>query len=89
MTQNVARKIAHPEGYFGTKYIEHLLGEHGENVIYTKDNEDIHQLLSNRRRMPEAMADDVLAKNMIPQTEEEVKAEYAPPKMDGKAGTAC
>lgn len=39
------------------------------NVLYTKNNEDVHQLLSNGVQFPKAMADDILAKNNISQTE--------------------
>ena len=41
------------------------LGDDNSTVLYTKNNEDIHQLLSNGLQLPEAMADDVLAKNSI------------------------
>lgn len=36
---------------FGAEYIERLIGVGGENVIYTKNNEDTHQLLSKGRPM--------------------------------------
>lgn len=39
------------------------------NVLYTKNNEDVHQLLSNGVQFPKAMADDILAKNNISQAE--------------------
>ena len=44
-----------------------------ENVMYTKNNEDIHQLLSNRLQLPEAKADYIFVDNNIPQNEEIVK----------------
>mgnify|MGYP005857540791 CR=1 FL=1 len=51
---------------FGADYIKRIIGENGENVLYTKNNEDIQQLLSKGRPVPQAMADDVLARNSIP-----------------------
>lgn len=39
------------------------------NVLYTKNNEDVHQLLSNGVQFPKAMADDILVKNNISQAE--------------------
>lgn len=39
------------------------------NVLYTKNNEDVHQFLSNGVQFPKAMADDILAKNNISQAE--------------------
>lgn len=51
---------------FGADYIQRIIGNNGENVLYTKNNEDIYQLLSKGRPVPQAMADDVLARNSIP-----------------------
>ena len=34
---------------------ETVLGENGSNILYTKNNEDIHQLLSNGLQLPEAL----------------------------------
>ena len=53
---------------FGADYIRRIIGDNGENVLYTKNNEDIYQLLSKGRPVPQAMADDVLARNSIPST---------------------
>ena len=50
---------------FGADYIRRIIGNNGENVLYTKNNEDIEQLLSKGRPLPQAMADDVLARNSI------------------------
>lgn len=50
---------------FGADYIQRIIGNNGENVLYTKNNEDIYQLLSKGRPVPQAMADDVLARNSI------------------------
>ena len=37
-----------------------MIGAGGSNVIYTKNNEDIRRLLSNRLPLPATMADDTL-----------------------------
>ena len=63
---------------YGTSHIDTILGENDGNVIYTKNSENIRQLLSNGLQLPEAMADDVLAKNTIPQNEDGVKEQYTP-----------
>ena len=52
---------------FGADYIRRLLGKNYENVLYTKENKSIDQLLSNGRPMPEAMADDTLVAYSIAQ----------------------
>ena len=52
---------------FGAEYINRLLGASDSNVLYTKNSENIRQLLSNGRPMPEAMADDIFAKTSIAQ----------------------
>lgn len=57
---------------FGADYIQRIIGNNGENVLYTKNNEDIYQLLSKGRPVPQAMADDVLARNSIPQAGQDV-----------------
>ncbi len=47
---------------YQTKHIQSFLGDQDQNVLYTKNGEDIHQLLSEGVQFPQAMADDVLAK---------------------------
>nr|DAP73588.1 MAG TPA: hypothetical protein [Caudoviricetes sp.] len=54
---------------YQTGHIQSYLGEADSNVLYTKNNEDVHQLLSNGVQFPKAMADDILAKNNISQAE--------------------
>lgn len=54
---------------YQTGHMQSYLGEADSNVLYTKNNEDVHQLLSNGVQFPKAMADDILAKNNISQTE--------------------
>lgn len=54
---------------YHTGHMQSYLGEADSNVLYTKNNEDVHQLLSNGVQFPKAMADDILAKNNISQAE--------------------
>lgn len=54
---------------YQTGHMQSYLGEADNNVLYTKNNEDVHQLLSNGVQFPKAMADDILAKNNISQAE--------------------
>ena len=54
---------------YQTGHMQSYLGEADSNVLYTKNNEDVHQLLSNGVQFPKAMADDILAKNSISQAE--------------------
>ena len=57
---------------FGREDMSQYLGKDNENVIYTKNNEDIQSLLSHGRQLPEASRDDVFVTDIIPQTEEDV-----------------
>lgn len=54
---------------YQTGHMQSYLGDADSNVLYTKNNEDVHQLLSNGVQFPKAMADDILAKNNISQAE--------------------
>lgn len=54
---------------YQTGHMQSYLGEADSNVLYTKNNEDVHQLLSNGVQFPKAMTDDILAKNNISQAE--------------------
>lgn len=54
---------------YQTGHMQSYLGEADSNVLYTKNNEDVHQLLSNGVQFPKAMADDILAKNNISHAE--------------------
>lgn len=62
---------------FGADYMDRLLGKNGENIIYTKNNEDIRKLLSTGVESPKAMADDIFADTSIPQQ---------PSKINGQNG---
>lgn len=44
---------------YGKENMDALLGPANENVLYTKNGEDIRQLLSSRLQLPSARADDV------------------------------
>lgn len=46
-----------------TEYAEQFF-ENEEDILYTKKNKDIKQLLSDRRYMPKAMVDDTFIKNL-------------------------
>ncbi len=52
---------------YGKRNLEALLGKNHENVVYTKENKSIDQLLSIRLQLPEAMADDTLVAHSIAQ----------------------
>lgn len=56
---------------YGKQGIEALLGEKGENVLWTKGNEDIHQILSVRLQLPQAVSDDTLVSNYSIQNQQE------------------
>ena len=45
---------------YGKRNFDALLSENGQNVIYTKENKSINQLLDNRLQLPELVADDTL-----------------------------
>lgn len=62
---------------FGREDMSQYLGKDNENVIYTKNNEDIQSLLSHGRQLPEASRDDVFVTDIIPQTEEDVNRQYS------------
>lgn len=58
---------------YGKRDFSALLGENGENALYTKRSEDIHQLLSSRLQLPSAREDDVFASvNSIPDPAENI-----------------
>ena len=71
---------------FGADYINRIIGENGKNVLYTKNGEDIKQLLSKGRPLPQAMADDVLAKNSILPGGQDVNGQAVSP--DSSVGAA-
>lgn len=52
---------------YGKRNLEAFFGENGENILYTKNNKSINQLLSSRLQLPNAMADDTLVAYSIAQ----------------------
>lgn len=59
---------------YGKRNLAALLGENNENVLYTKENKSIDQLLSIRLQLPEAKADDTLVAYSIAQHKKENKS---------------
>ena len=54
---SVENKVA---SAYGHNHVSSLLGENNQNVLWTKGNEDIDQLLSHRLQLPQAVAGDTL-----------------------------
>lgn len=52
---------------YGKRNLEALLGKNGENILYTKNNKSIDQLLSSRLQLPNVIADDTLIAYSIAQ----------------------
>lgn len=50
---------------YGKKNISPILGDNEANVIYTKNNESIQQILSNRLQLPDAVSEDTLVNWII------------------------
>lgn len=67
---------------YGKKDLQPLLGEKNENVLYTKNNESVDQLLSTRLQLPSAMADDTLYIHSITGGEGKVNNFQYPPVFD-------
>ena len=62
---------------YGRPNIKAILGVNNENVIYTKQNKNIDQLLSIGLQLPEAKADDTLVAHSIAQGVTDVNSEMA------------
>lgn len=58
--QGIADDVNVVASAYGKRNIDALLGENGQNIIYTKENKSINQLLDNRLQLPELVADDTL-----------------------------
>lgn len=54
---------------YGKGDMSAVLGRNNENVLYTKNNEDIHQLIASRLQLPTATADDILGNSIPPMAE--------------------
>lgn len=85
---SVENKVA---SAYGHNHISSLLGENNQNVLWTKGNEDIDQLLSHRLQLPQAVVDDTLVSNYsIPSLERNVNAQQIPSlEPDMPAGTVA
>ncbi len=68
---------------FGRDDMSQYLGKNNENVIYTKNNEDIGELLSHGRQLPEAnRSNDVFVDQNVPQNSENVNYSASREKAD-------
>jgi len=85
---SVENKVA---SAYGHNHVSSLLGENNQNVLWTKGNEDIDQLLSHRLQLPQAVVDDTLVSNYsIPTLERNVNAQQIPSlEPDMSAGTVA
>lgn len=85
---SVENKVA---SAYGHNHVSSLLGENNQNVLWTKGNEDIDQLLSHRLQLPQAVVDDTLVSNYsIPVFERNVNAQQIPSlEPDMPAGTVA
>lgn len=85
---SVENKVA---SAYGHNHVSSLLGENNQNVLWTKGNEDIDQLLSHRLQLPQAVVDDTLVSNYsIPTLERNVNAQQIPSlEPDMPAGTVA
>lgn len=85
---SVENKVA---SAYGHNHIFSLLGENNQNVLWTKGNEDIGQLLSHRLQLPQAVVDDTLVSGYsIPTMERNVNAQQIPSlEPDMPAGTVA
>ena len=52
---------------YGKNNFAALVGENGENVLYTKNNKSIEQILDNRLQLPALLSDDTLVAYSIAQ----------------------
>lgn len=85
---SVENKVA---SAYGHNHVSSLLGENNQNVLWTKGNEDIDQLLSHRLQLPQAVVDDTLVSNYsIPTLERNVNTQQIPSlEPDMPAGTVA
>lgn len=60
---------------YGKNNFAALTGENGENVLYTKNNKSIDQILDDRLQLPALLSDDTLAAYSIAQQEGKSNAE--------------
>ncbi|WP_031476352.1 peptidoglycan DD-metalloendopeptidase family protein [Agathobaculum desmolans] len=74
---------------YGKRNLEALLGEAHENVIYTKENKSIDQILDSRLQLPELLSDDTLVAYSIAQKQQNNNtANRNPVQPDSSVGAA-
>lgn len=59
---------------YGKGHIDSIIGKNNENILYTKSGENIYQLLDKGVQFPQLLADDILARNSIAGTAQNVKS---------------
>ena len=59
---------------YGKGHIDSIIGKNNENILYTKNGENIYQLLDKGVQFPQLLADDILARNSITGTVQNVKS---------------
>lgn len=62
---------------FGRTDLSQYLGANNENVLYTRNNENIADLLAHGRQLPESQGYDDFSTNIIPQTDGDVNRQYS------------
>ena len=73
---------------YGKNNFAALTGENGENVLYTKNNKSIDQILDNRLQLPALLSDDTLVAYSIAQNSGEGKRQEAINEIDLTPATA-
>lgn len=73
---------------YGKNNFAALTGENGENVLYTKNNKSIDQILDNRLQLPALLSDDTLVAYSIAQNNGEGKRQEAINEIDLTPATA-
>ena len=74
---------------YGKGNINAILGENGKNILWTRGNEGIDQLLSRRLQLPKAVVDDTLVSNYnIPDTSDNVNPLPTPDLLRADATSA-
>lgn len=73
---------------YGKNNFAALTGENGENVLYTKNNKSIDQILDNRLQLPALLSDETLVAYSIAQNNGEGKRQEAINEIDLTPATA-
>lgn len=67
----------HIKTAFGRMDLSQYLGANNENILYTRNNENIADLLAHGRQLPESQVSDDFSTNIIPQTDRDVNRKYS------------